>query len=224
MLAILYIKMQWTKENRTPAGSRQRQQYYKPVMIEPDVALSGEGIFVKKCNYLQQGEEILYDVEISEKLEKQLYEENIGTAFTGRKEHEQKMAQYRNNRIRRDKGAFLSADKLAIPCIEIVEEAEQCYRIKWFDGDRGMPRRRGGNEDLYVKGAKLSGRVNTLNETAFILKEGESGILKYNYRLTSYDGQWYECYYVYAVNTRKLSADIFIRDYTYTYNQLADLF
>lgn len=224
MLAVLQIKMQWTKENRTPADSHRRQEYYKPLMIEPDVPLSGEGIFVKKCNYLQQGEEVLYDVEVSEKLEKQLYEENIGTAFTGGKEHEQKMAQYRNQRIRQDKGAFFSFDKHMIPCVEIIEEAEQCYRIKWFDDGRGMPRRRGGNEDLYVKGAKLSGRVNTLNETAFMLREGESGVLKYNYRLTSYDGQWYECYYVYVVNTSKLSPDIFIRDYTYTYNQLADLF
>ena len=224
MLAILCIKMQWTKENRTPTGSKRRQEYYKPLLIEPDVALSGEGIFVKKCNYLQQGEEILSDVEVSEALEKQLYEENIGKAFTGRKEHEQRMAQHRNDRIRRDKGAFLSADKLAIPCIEIVEEAEQCYRIKWFDDGRGMPKRRGGNEDLYVKGAKLSGRANTLNETAFILREGESGVLKYNYRLAYYDGQWYVCYYVYVVNTSKLSPDIFIRDYTCTYNQLADLF
>lgn len=224
MLAILYIKMQWSKQNRTPAGSRQRQEYYKPIMIEPDVTLSGEGIFLKKCNYLQQGEEILYDVDVSELLDRQLNEEHIGTPFTGREENEQKMAQYRNRRIRRNKGAFLSADKLAIPCIEIIEEAGQCYRIKWFDDGRGMPKRRGGNEDLYVKGAKLSGRVNTLNETAFILRVGESGVLKYNYRLTSYDGQWYECYYVYVVNTPKLSPNIFIRDYTYTYNQLADLF
>lgn len=186
MLAILQIKMEWTKENRTPAGSKRRQEYYKPIRIEPDVLLSGDGIFVKKCDYLQQGEEILYAVEVSEK--------NV-----------------------------LSLDKLAIPCIEIIEEAEQCYRIKWFDDGRGMPARRGGNEDLYVKGARLAGRVNTLNETAFILREGESGILKYNYRLTSYDGQWYECYYVYVVNTGKLSPNIFIRDYTYTYSQLADL-
>lgn len=224
MLAILQIKMEWRKDSRTPAGSRQRQAYYKPVLIENDVPLSGNGIFVKKCNYLQENGEILYDVEISEKLDRQLYEENIGAAFTGEKEHEQKMARYRNERIRREKGAFYSLDKVDIPCVEIIEEAEQSYRIKWFDDGRGMPKRRGGNEDLYVKGAKLQGRPNTLNETAFILREEESGVLRYNYRLTYYSGQWYECYYVYIVNTQELLPDVFIRKYTYDYDQLADLF
>lgn len=187
MLAILQIKMQWTKDSRTPTGSRQRQTYYKPVMIENDVSLSGNGIFVKKCNYLQQSGVVKCDMEVS-------------------------------------KGVFYSPDKVDIPCVEIIEEAERDYRIKWFDDGRGMPKRRGGNEDLYVKGAKLAGRPNTLNETAFILREGESGVLRYNYRLTSYHGQWYECYYVYIVNAKELWQDVFIREYTYDYNQLADLF
>lgn len=224
MLAILQIKMSWTKDCRTPIGSRQRQEYYKPILIENDVSLSGNGIFVKTCNYWQQNGVILYDVEVSEKLDRQLSEENIGVAFTGEKEYEQKMARYRNERIRREKGAFYSPDKVNIPCVEIIEETEQSYRIKWFDDGRGLPKRRGGNEDLYVKGAKLQGRPNALNETAFILREGESGVLRYNYRLTSYEGQWYECYYVYIVNTKELWQDVFIRKYTYDYNQLADLF
>lgn len=224
MLAVLQIKMQWMKDSRTPAGSRQRKEYYKPVEIEEDVLLSGEGVFVKKCNYLQQSDQVLYDVEVSEKLDRQLYEENIGAAFTGRKEHEQKMAQYRNKSIRRKKGAFYNSDKLDIPCVEITDEPGQGYRIKWFDDGRGMPKRKGGNEDFYVKGARLSGRPNTLNETAFILGEEESGVLRYNYRLISYDEPWYECYYVYIVNTKELSRDVFIREYTYDYNQLADLF
>lgn len=36
-----------------------------------------------------------------------------------------------------------------------------------------MPKRRGGNEDLYKKGMKLAGRPNVLNETAFVLEEGK---------------------------------------------------
>lgn len=223
MLAILYVKMKWTKENRTPKGSKRRQKYYMPVMIESDVELSGSGIFVKKCNYLQLNGEVLYDVEVSQNIDKQLYKENLGKAFTGRQEHEQKMARYRNESIKRDKGAFYTLDKLNIPCVKITEE-ENYYRVKWFDEGLGRPRRRGGNEDLYVRGAKLSGRPNTLNETAFLLKEKESGVLKYNYRYTYYNGQWYECYYVYIVNVDKLTPDVFIRDYTYIYDQLADLF
>ncbi|MDE5779064.1 MAG: hypothetical protein K2I10_11245 [Lachnospiraceae bacterium] len=224
MLAILQIKMEWTKDSRTLTASRQRQEYYKPVMIENDVSLSGNGIFLKKCNYLQQNGSVLYDVEASEKLDRQLYEENIGVAFTGRKEHEQKMALYRNTRIRREKGAFYSPDKIDIPCVKIIEKSGGIYRVKWFDDGRGMPKRRGGNEDLYVKGEKLTGCPNTLNETAFVLGEGESGVLRYNFRLLSYDEQWYECYYVYIVNTKELLHDVFVREYTYEYSQLADLF
>lgn len=224
MLAILQIKMCWTKDSRNPDASRNRQKYYKPVMIEPDVPVSGNGIFVKKCNYRQKNGIILYDIDISKQLDRQLYEDNIGKAFTGRQEHEQKMAKYRNQGIQRDKGAFFPANQVDIPCIAIHEEAEQRYRIKWFDDGRGMPKRRGGNEDFYVKGAKLSGRPNTRNETAFVLQEGESGLLKYNYRCSYYCGQWYECYYVYVVNTGKLTSDVFIREYTYCYDQLADLF
>lgn len=224
MLAILQIKMHWTKNSRTLTGSQQRQGYYKPVMIENDVSLSGNGIFVKKCNYLQQNGSVLYDVEVSEKLDRQLYEENIGVAFTGTQEYEQRWAQRRNKCIRQEKGAFYSLDKVDIPCVKIIEESGGVYRIKWFDDGRGMPTRRGGNEDLYVKGAKLAGRPNTLNETAFVLTEGESGVLRYNFRLISFDDPWYECYYVYIVNTKELLHDVFVREYTYKYSQLADLF
>lgn len=48
------------------------------------------------------------------------------------------------------------------------------YRIKWYDNGEGMPRRRGGNEDLYKKGFKYTGKPNTLNETAFVLQEGQA--------------------------------------------------
>lgn len=224
MLAILQIKMQWTKENRTPGGSLQRQEYYKPVEIEEGVNLAGEGIFLKKCDYLQQGGTVLSDAQACKKLNEQLREENIGRAFTGRDEWEQRRAGLRNQSMNRARGAFYSVDQLDIPCVEVMAEPDCRYRIKWFDCGRGMPKRRGGNEDLYKKGARLAGSPNTLNETAFILEPGQSGLLKYNYRLTSYDGQWYECYYVYVVNAKELNRDVFMREYDFVYDRLADLF
>lgn len=87
-----------------------------------------------------------------------------------------------------------------------------------------MPRRRGGNEDFYKKGKKLESKPNVLNETAFILEQGQSGVLKYNYRYTSWSEQKYVCYYVYMVNDVVLTQNTFIRSYDYEYNQLADLF
>ena len=87
-----------------------------------------------------------------------------------------------------------------------------------------MPHRRGGNEDLYKAGTKLAGKPNVLNETAFVLKTGQAGVLKYNYRYTSFHGQWYKCYLVYVVNEEQLTHNVFVRKYDYEYNQLADLF
>lgn len=112
-----------------------------------------------------------------------------------------------------------------MPCIEIIQEDNNVYRIKWFDSGMGLPRRKGGNEDLYRKGTRMYGKPNTLNETAFILKEGESGILKYNYRCTYIDGgHYYKCYYVYIVNEKVFGQNVFLRSYDYEYNQLASLF
>lgn len=224
MLAILQIKMEWTKESRTPGGSLQRQDYYKPVRIEEDVNLAGEGIFLKKCQYFQQDGIVTGDVEAAGRLDEKLSEENRGKPFTGMEQREQRAARLRNQSVNRGKGAFYPLGKLDIPCVEVAEESGQCYRVKWFDCGRGMPRRRGGNEDLYKKGARLAGNPNICNETAFILAPGQAGLLKYNYRLTFYNGQWYECCYVYAVNAAELTRDVFLRKYDFVYDRLADLF
>ena len=114
-------------------------------------------------------------------------------------------------------------DKINVPNIEVIKE-DNGYRIKWFDDGKGNVRRRGGNEDFGKKGKKLSGSPNVLNETAFVLEAGQAGIVRWNNRFTSYHGQWYEQYQVFFVKTDSLDHDIFIRDYDYEYQQLADLF
>ena len=223
MLAILLVEMEWTKENRTHQGALKRKAYYHPVAIEADVNLMGEGIFFKRCKYYQQRDEIVSAIEASDRLERSLNAKGQGKAFLAADERQQRCAIKRNAAINRDKGAFYTMDKLEIPCIIICKE-EDSYRIKWFDDGRGMPKRRGGNEDFGRKGARLSAQPDLVNETAFVLREGQSGLLKYNYRYTSFHGQWYKCYYVYVVNEKTISSDIFIRAYDYEYDQMADLF
>ena len=224
MLALLMIEIEWHKEERAPAAAAARQKYYGPIRIAEGVCLSGEGICVVKCCYFERGNEILSEWDASDRLDRKLREESAGRAFTGNDEWEQRRAARRVKGVQKSKGAFYSAEKVDIPCISIAEEPDRCFRIRWYDDGRGMPRRRGGNEELYRKGARLAGRPNVRNETAFILKEGEAGLLKYNYRFTSFDGQWYKCYYTYAVNTAELTQDSFLRKYDYEYAQLADLF
>ena len=213
MLAVLKICMKWYKENRTPKGAVQREQYCKPVRIEEDVPLLGEGIFLKECDCEQVGSQIFSNYDFAAQREKK----KKNKPSTG-------LDSYRNKR----KGYFydnLGLEKrLLLPCIRIVEEADGCYRIKWFDQGIGKPRRRGGNEDFMKQGSKLAGEPNVLNETAFILKKSESGLLKYNYRKQNFDGQYYLCYTVYMVNTDVLTQKVFLRAYDYKYEQMADLF
>lgn len=206
-----------------PKDAIQREQYYKPVLIEEDVPLIGKGIFLKECDYEQVGSQIHSDREkaVLEKKNK---------PFAGLDRYEEQSAFRAEQALQKRKGIFYD-DILALEkrdllrCISIIEEADDCYRIKWFDQGIGMPRRRGGNEDFMKRGAKLAGQPNVLNETAFILKKGESGLLKYNFRMQYFDGeQYYLCFYVYMVNTEVLTRDVFLREYDYAYDQMADLF
>ncbi len=220
MIAVLKIEMEWTKESRTPNGAMQRKNYYCPVKIEEDVELSGCWVFLKCLNYCQTRDKVVY---CNKSFDEEICKQKKGKAFTGIDEYKERLALLGNRTIAKDRGAFYNMDKLRIPCVSILEEGE-VYRIKWFDSQEGMPRRRGGNEDLYKKGSICAGQPNRLNETAFILRQGQAGILKYNYRYTGYDGQYYRCYYVYIVNAKNLTRNIFIRDYDFEYSQLADLF
>ena len=126
-----------------------------------------------------------------------------------------------------DKNGIIENDTnladIHVPNIEILKE-DNVYRIKWFDDGKGNVRRRGGNEDFRKKGAKLSGYPNVLNETAFVLENGQSGIVRWNNRFSSYHGQWYEQYQAFFVNTDSVDPQVFMRDYDFDYQQLADLF
>lgn len=229
MLAIQLIEMKWFKESRNPAGAEQRAPYFLPEVIAPEVSLmcpkgTEEQIFLQKRSYLQYGGAVTTVEENLTCSEQKLYQAGQHQPFTGSDEYAQRQTARAKERVLKDKGAFYELSRLQLPCLTITEESDNAYGIKWYDSDEGMPRRRGGNEDLYRKGAKLAGKPNTLNETAFVLQEGQAGVLKYNYRYSYYDGQWYKCYFVYVVNTARLCRETFIRSYEYEYNQLADLF
>ena len=224
MLAFLMIEMEWHKQERTPAAAAARQKYYRPFRIEEGVSLSGDGVFIIKHRCLQRGTDILTNWAAADRLDRELRASSAGRAFTASDEREQRQAGRRAQSVRKSKGFFYSADRIDIPCIAVEEEPEGNFRVRWHDDGQGMPRRRGGNEEMYRQGARLAGRPNVRNETAFVLKPEEAGVLKYNYRGTSWDEQWYKCYYVYAVSTDRLTRDCFLREYDYEYNQLADLF
>lgn len=105
-----------------------------------------------------------------------------------------------------------------------IEKEEDSYRIKWHEETVGDVNRRGGNEDYGRKGASLRSYPNRLNETAFVLSPGQSGVISWNNRFTSYYGQKYEQYQAYFINTNSIDVNMFVREYDFEYKQLADLF
>lgn len=223
MLAILWMTIEWRKESRSPQGALQREKYLQPMKIEEGVNLAGEGIFLKKCSYYQKRDIVSHAGDRFLEMNQKLLERDRGRPFMGEDEYEYRRLRKWRQQMEREKGAFYTMEKVEIPCVTIAREQGDSYRIRWFDDEKGMPRRKGRNEEFYRKGSRLAGRSNVLNETAFILEPGQSGLLKYNYRYTSYHGQWYRCYSIYLVNTQELVQDIFMRNYTFEYRQLAQL-
>lgn len=228
MLAIQLVKIEWLKDSRTPDGARQRALCLQPEQIASDVSLvcpaaSEEAVFLQRRSYYQSRGQIKSAEENVSGME-QRHNMAHSDRFTAIDDYAEKRILRAREHIQAEMGGFLSLEKLDIPCLAITAEQDNAYRVKWYDSGEGMPKRRGGNEDFGKNGAKLAGRPNTLNETAFVLKQGESGVARYNYRYTGYHGQWYRCYYVYLVNADSLDRDIFLREYDYEYGQLADLF
>lgn len=225
MLAIQYIKMYWTKENRTPEGSVMRKEYYFPVEIHPSVILASDEAeyFIQKRLYIQT-DKVYTDTEYNKKFGNR-YINSKGPTEAKEQEVKRKFLLEQNNLERDNLGLFYSdVNSIEIPGIEIVKE-ENNYRIRWYSLEHGyQPVRKGYNEAYSLKNAKCHGnRIKC--ETAFVLAKGEAGKITYNYRYTSYHGQHYEQYCVYFVHTDEINHNSFVdAKYEKEYVEMADLF
>ncbi|MBQ1508792.1 MAG: hypothetical protein IIZ47_05160 [Erysipelotrichaceae bacterium] len=106
-------------------------------------------------------------------------------------------------------GEYLKPKDFPLDFLTVRPLEDEEYEIIWQGNDDhpGLQPKRGG------KGTR-----------ALLLRPGKSGLVKYNYRYTSYSGQHYRCFYVYLVNTDIFSKDMFQREYDSVYDRLADLF
>lgn len=220
MLAIQYIKMYWTKENRTPEGSLMRKNYYKPDKIDSSVNLDGldAEIFVQKRHYTQK--DIMYtDTEYNKKFGNYFVNAS-GPTESAERERKRKYLLEQNVAEKDNRGKFYdSVESVKIPGIEIIKE-DDAYRIIWYSLDRGyQPVRKGYNQFYHKNGKRIK------HETAFVLKKGEAGKIEYNYRYTSYYGQHYEQFCIYIINTDEINHNTFVdAKYEKQYNELVDLF
>lgn len=226
MLAVLFIEIEWVKPFNNTKSAELRKPYLKPVMIDKDVLLDGEGVFFKCCHYSQHDDGIFSFEENHKNLKKEYINKTKNKPFTQSEEREQHYLYMCSSIYKEHEGTFQKISEIDIPCISIIPENEDKYMIKWFDFRRGAFIRRGGNEDLYNPMSPLCGQPNILNETAFILNSNQSGKLEYNYRFTTQFDlvHYYRHYCVYMVNTPKITRDIFLRDYDFNYKQIDRLF
>lgn len=216
MLAVQMIQITWTKEHRNPEASVQRRQFLRPHPLSEQADLHGSGIFLNRLDYLQSQGEILTSAAYKRK-------------FT-RYSDENAQHRYLLNISKAEQAHsgmwFARPEELQLPCVNIRQEGS-AFRIFWhqdttYSGKR--PIRTGHNEEFYDSHSPFCGK-NLCNETAFILQNGESGRMQYNYRVTTYEGQYYEQYCIYFVHTDIMTPDLFTSaDYTHEYNQLAHLF
>lgn len=185
MIAIQYINMKWTKENRTPQSAVERKQYFVPVETVPSVNIDNNEVFLQTVKYEQLADGV-------QKTE--------------------------------DDCVFLPKLKdIAVPCIKVIQR-DDCYEIVWYSLGMNYKPERKGVHRYRIESSNFDNQELRC-DTAFFLKKGEAGVLKYNYRYTSYYGQHYEQFLIYVINTDKLEQNSFIRaDYNKTYMEMADLF
>ncbi len=230
MLAVQYIRIYWEKDNRSPEGAVKRRSFLRPYRIPETVQLAGDkNMFLQKLSFYQQHDgEILTEDENIGKNRYILSPEHTDPDLNSFLAHHQNM---RIAEIREHNNGrwYDSADELVIPGVEIFE-SDAGYEVYWhyIDKPTHKPFRNGYNANYDRKGSRVKGR-RLKCERAFILGNGEAGVLNYNYRvdhsMTGYEGQHYEQYCIYIVNTDKIGYNTFTSaDYTNKYDEMAHLF
>jgi hypothetical protein len=225
MLAIQYIRMYWEKENRSPKGAIMRRDFFKPEQIDSNIKLGFEKCeyFLQKRWYVQTDK--VYENTEYNKLFMNRYVNACGSTDAKRTERIHKYLLEQNIAEKNNKGVYLSSvEDIIIPGLEILNENDS-YRIKWHTLQRGyQPVRTGYNEDFNNPKSVCKGQ-RIKNETAFVLQQGEAGLIQYNYRYTSYHGQHYEQFCIYMLHTNQLKHNSFVNAlYEKRYEEMADLF
>lgn len=215
MLVVQEIVTEWHKNERGGESAEARSRFLYAAPIEGKPCLSDECIFdykrfyQKERNFYTPDEyDRLMGFGVARRLPKRTYESPV------------KLSQLKVRNV-----SFVIVENQN----ENESETENSVEVS-FSYDlqiNGKPARRGHNKDYNNIDSRLYGK-DILNETAFVLKEGQKGRIMYNGRFTDYDtGQWW--YEQTAVNIANISfgnftSNIFLdSEFDYMYNQLADL-
>lgn len=213
MLAVQLVHLYWKKDSRTPKGAVQRREYLHPYRIPADTDTNGKGdLFFQKCAFYQQeGCKMITPMEFHTKRIEKWYKDQPDFS-------ESKLKAWKRvaEEERQTKGIF--TDDCQIQGIDIIRRGDS-FEIEFYSL---------GEEGIYVP--PRHGKNNNLKrETAFTLKTNESGVIRYNYRVhhssARIEGQHYEYFEIYLVNTDKLTPNTFTKaNYEKVYEDIVDLF
>ena len=204
MLVVQQIVTVWYKSERGGECAEARSKFPYTALIEGKPSVSDECLF-DYIRFYQRGSKFYTAAE---------YDELMG--YGGRMSF--KRAYEPPVKLSQLKGRNISFNQT-----ENGVETGFCYDPQI----NGKPCRRGHNKDYNNTESSFYGK-DILNETAFVLREGQKGRIMYNGRFSDYDtGQWW--YEQTAVNIANVSFEDYHNDifldmkFDFIYNKLAYL-
>lgn len=202
MLVVQEIVTVWNKSERGGENAEARSRFLYAAPIERKPCASDECIFNHIRFYQKDGRFYAPDE----------YDKLMGFGGTGRL-------------LKRAYEQPVKLSQLKVKNVSFTENKNGIEVGFSYDPQiNGRPARKGHNKDFNNTESRLYGK-DILNETAFVLKEGQKGQIIYNGRFSDYDtGQWW--YEQTAVNVANVSFENFHKqiflssEFDFVYKQL----
>lgn len=208
MLAIQKITITYRKSDRYPECAAKRETFMQPLALPSEI--NGAGDYLESLQSYCQDKDIYPPDEYYKAL------------FVGKYDKDCKNRKSYPKLI-----SCRYTDDFHTNCVDVNKDGND-YIINWNtlykSGCDYHPVRNGHNKDFNNKDSTFFG-MDLVNETAFILEKGESGVMNFNFRFREEESNhFYENTRIYFINTDVIVPDIFIKaEYEKKYDQNAIL-
>lgn len=222
MLLIQEICLTWNKKDRGVKYARIRTQF--PLAYSLEGFLPDGEVGVNYLSFYQRGTKFIDSIQdIEQYLEKDLLERGFHKSQVQR-EVIQRIRLIKKHRFQ----SYPSVLDLNLVNLSICSCKEGYEVVFFYDEQRsGVPLRQGHNKD-YNNPQSLFYRRDCLNETAFVLRQGQYGRVSWNERRRDFDtGEWYYQMHIYNLFylEKLLKEDVFLKcKPDFEYKQMAVLY
>lgn len=221
MLLIQKVDLTWNKDERGAENARARRRF--PLTYLWDKPISGN-VAVQDLSFFQRGEDFLDAFHMM----CQGMENSLPSLGFTRDQIQQEIDERALWMKRHQFQCYQSVKDLKLTNLS-VQSCPDGFQVSFFYDEHrsGMPYRRGHNQ--YYQDIRSSFcQKDCINETAFILMQGQYGRILWNERNTDYDtGEWYyqlHVYNMFYLEDKSFRADIFVVNQpNFEYRQLAQL-